>query len=410
MKYSMRFLIYFLVVFALFSCSKKDNTGNIVKHYDSLSDYILTSDPDSVVFDFGMSAAPNRSGTFYDEKSGEALFYAFNDMTDHRLLLVDFNNAIRTEIDLTEYRKKGYETETLDVLSMDTIVVLTRYTNQVFFINSRGEVWKHIDLNEKIIPPDKNEFEYGACVFAPIMMNDKTMLLTTYWSDNDTVDLNSKVGIDREQSLCYHKWNTTFLLKINDVYADSLKADFGLEFYKTICPSDSVSRIIPFPQYDFVGDDLYITSMHTNKILKVDPCDFSIRDSINIHSFYTSVGMDCIEVNEDSYSDLQNLTLLYGRNAGLISSLRYDKYRENFYVTLYAENPKPYNMDVKKRNWVLQKYDKDFNLLAEYLCSDEEFHYYLYFTKDAVWIRKNIYNYTEDADYGKHTMVFYELK
>ena len=315
----------------------------------------------------------------------------------------------RTEIDLTEYRKKLCETETVDILSKDTIVVLTRYTNQVFFINSRGELWKHIDLDEKITPPDKNKFEYGACVFAPIMMNDRTMLLTTYWVDNDTVDMDSKVDIEWERRLCYHKWNTTYLLKINDVYADSLQAGFGLEFFKTICP-DSASEIIPFTQYDFVGDNLYITSMHTNKILKVDPRDFSIRDSVSIHSLYTSIGMDCIEVNEENFSNLQNLTLLYGRNAGLISSLRYDKYRENFYVTLYAENPKPYKLDVKKRNWVLQKYDKDFNLLAEYLCGDQEFYSYLYFTKDAVWIRKNIYNYTEDANYGKHTMVFYEFK
>ena len=53
-----------LIIFSFFSCDKKEGIDTGAKHYDSLSDYILDSDPDSVVFNFGMSAAPNRSGIF----------------------------------------------------------------------------------------------------------------------------------------------------------------------------------------------------------------------------------------------------------------------------------------------------------------------------------------------------------
>jgi hypothetical protein len=49
----------------------------------------------------------------------EDLIYVYNDVTDHRLIFVNTQNKIRYEVDVTEFRKQGFQTENVDVVSLD---------------------------------------------------------------------------------------------------------------------------------------------------------------------------------------------------------------------------------------------------------------------------------------------------
>ncbi len=396
--------VFILVIFFLYSCDNK-NEFDVVETYDSIKDFIEKQANDSILLDVGVITAANLKGAYYDEVSGEDLIYLYNDITDHRLIFVNTQNEIKYEVDVTEFRKQGFETENIDVVSLDTIVILTRYTNQMYFLNQEGKIWKHIDLNE-ILPFAHDKYECGACVFAPMMYDKGSILLTTYWEGNDSIVIDYNDS-NWEKEYVYNKWQSNYLLRIDDAFDTTVSTVSNFQYYKEFFPQDSLSRIIQFSQYDILDECLYITSMHSDIILKLDLNDFQVLDTFKVKSNYTSVGMDCIDLDSPSP---QSETLLNTRNAGLISSLRFDRYREKFYVIIYAENPKPYTLDVKTRNWVLQEYDKEFNLLSEYYCDDNSFMPYLIFTKKALLIQKSIYPYRDKLNYDKYTMVYYEFK
>jgi hypothetical protein len=396
---------FFILIIVFFSSCENKNEFDVVETHDSIKHFIEKQANDSVLLDVGLITAANFKGTYYDEVLDEDLIYVYNDVADHRLIFVNTQNKIRYEVDVTEFRKQGFETENIDVISLDTIIILTRHTNQLYFLNREGEIWKHIDLNE-ILPFTHDKYECGACVFAPMMFNNDDMLLTTYWEGNDSIIIDYNKS-DWEKDYTYNKWHSNYLLRIDDVYDTTVSTVSNFQYYKAFFPQDSMSRIIPFSQYDFFDEHIYITSMHSDMVMKLDMNNFHVLDTFKVTSNYTNVGMDCIDLDSP---DIQSESLLNTRNAGLIRSLRYDKYRENFYITLYAENPKPYTLDVKSRNWVLQKYDKAFNLLSEYYCDDNSFMPFLLFTKHAVLIQKNIYPYRDELNYGKYTMVYYEFE
>jgi hypothetical protein len=262
-----------------------------------------------------------------------------------------------------------------------------------------------MDLNE-ILPFTYDRYECGACVFAPMMFNKESLLVTTYWEGNDSIVIDYNKS-DWEKDYSYNKWQSNYFLRIDNVFDTTVSAISNFQYYKEFFPQDSLTRIIQFSHYDFFDEYMYITSMHSDLVMKLNVNNFHVLDTFKVASNYTNIGMDCIDLDKP---DLQSETLLNSRNAGLIASLRYDKYRENFYLTLYAENPKPYSLDVKTRNWVLQKYDKEFNLLSEYYCDDNSFMPFLLFTKNAVLIQKNIYPYRDELNYDKYTMVYYEFE
>ena len=132
----------------MISCSLNESKRLLVKPCSSLQ------------FETSMTYYPNDSGYFLDSKTGNDYFYFCNQSTNCQIEVFNLEGSLVKTIGINKALKKVGETVSISVISMDTILVSSFYTNKLVAINSDGEIWFYLDI-EKILTEDvRNMYEF----------------------------------------------------------------------------------------------------------------------------------------------------------------------------------------------------------------------------------------------------------
>ena len=346
--------IYLLLIIIIFSCrSTEKPSSNLLK-------------TNTISFNTGMSVRSKNIGTYYSKTAKQEFIYFGNVETSKKIKIFSLDSKLRHSIQLDTVLKQCKKIDDFNIVSKDTIIILSQYSNMLYFINVKGEIWKKQNLNLQINTPNNDFYEFcSSYTVGQTILNDTTIILSSDWrnSFNDTIKRNN---IEEVKYFYQNIWNTPKLLKIDNIYNDSLSYILAYNQYKVLFPKDSNYIFTQLPLYTLINDKIYSFCDYSNKITIIKPNDLTIENFIEIElKNKFKIGRNKIESNKENIIDLQNIINVDTKEKSSIRRICYSQKQNLFFIKVLSKITYENFMKTKYRPWVLNVYDSEFKKLDE---------------------------------------------
>lgn len=266
-----------------------DNGKNSIKliHADSLNH------KSELLFKLGFpnSRVLNGGLTFSNDTS-EYLFFC-NPSVGKSINIFSSNAQVEYIIPLNEIFQKGEEIRDIQILSFDTIFVVSQRTNNIYIINSLGQIWRTINLEHmliydnikyEVIPSFKHNFYYKGSLYFGLVIKDYPR--KTYSNKLEMLQSNLKL-----------ESKSPFICKINGIFNDSLSIEFGLfgflsNFY------DSSYYLNDFRVYYPIENKLILTSIYSDMVFVVNIFNLKLENQHKLSSNYSKINIVPIKLDQ----------------------------------------------------------------------------------------------------------------
>ncbi len=370
MKSQLTFLFFLTLI--LFSCSRNKNTAISIE-----------------TIDFKETTSGCIVNTYYDKKQKQDLIYFCGRGVKKNIKLFTVNGKLVKTIPLTNVLKLIDEIGGISIISMDTIVINSNYTNQILLINNVGEVWKEINLNNKLIDKDANIYELMASIDA----NNNTLeslIYCSYWRSNSKDIEQSKEPKGNLEYLKYfykNCYNTPHFISLANVLDSSIKIEYHLQhFYKQISKEVRVFAEPPF--YTIQNNALFVYSLYSDTLFQYSRDDFSLKNKIKISSDFTKIGTSLMKINENNIRNGQDSVTFKINREGRIIKFIYSPSKNKYYCIVKHQVLKE-NVDTQKNPFSIAVYDTNFIKLDEHLFNDNNYDYnHALFTNNGLMLLK----------------------
>ncbi|WP_143083890.1 DUF4221 family protein [Flexibacter flexilis] len=360
-----------LLLFAVFSCNKSQNQD--------------------ITFDVGFNSQPKFTGTFQDSKGTEFVYFA-EPVSRKCIKVFSTTGQYLYTIPLKEAIGFLQHIGGIQIVSKDTIVINSEYTNQLCAINSEGTILKKIFLND-IVPDKINQYEFGTSYMNYPVSIQKSLFFAADWSSN----LNDeKAGKVPQESDKYHEYRAQqqlykpYLLRITNIL-DKPTAEFGADsFYYKINNTDKFTYP-ELPFFTHANDKLFLITPYDKNIFVVDENTLKIENKIPIHSAHTNIGIKPIPI--DSFDILGNEATLNYKFQTIGSNTRvFFNEKQNLYyvIVLHSTNHKMTTRDrTEARGFSIITLDSTFKQIAERnFANTDYFGVYIFPIKNGLLIDK----------------------
>lgn len=351
-------IIITFIIIILFSCEFDTNNS---------SDIVINSKiqvVDSVSFKTGMSVRGKHSGTFIDKNNDRELFYFSNVLTSKSLKIYTRNGDLINEIQLDTVLTKCKAIQGLSIISLDTIVILSQYTNKLFFLNKEGLIFKRLYLDEIIQKGSDDSFEFFTSVTGAFILNDSTFVFKAYWIRNNNEDLSNLSHFEHLEIYMKTYWTKPNLLIVNNVFNEPT---FVLKYniYPHIIEEvDSSSFFGELAYYNFAANNILSWSTFSNKLLFLDS-KTNILKKVEINSSEFEINMPYEKLTRENVDGLNDALNDNKRSSTLLSCVFYSKNEKIYYIKIRKEVPSNWFDENNYRPWLLLVYDENFNKLDE---------------------------------------------
>lgn len=353
----MRFFIIIISFCFLFACGNKSK----------LSDKAITVERNMVMkFNPEFAFYPNDSGTFIDAKDGKEYFYFCNQSTERELKVFSSSGELVRAISLKNIIKTIGEPYTISVISEDTIIFNTFYTNEIAAINKNGDVWFYSKIDELLPDSLSNKYEFWSNAHKWGMKSNLYVLKS--WPTYNLID---DRNLDyTERTLLWQKilYRIPHFLFIEDLFSDNPKIRMGLEdLYSDICTEDCLFDEIPY--YRLYNDKLIFFSEYSDNLFIINIEDLKIEKKVQIKSNFTRVGGQAIKIDKENVTEQMKQQNPDRVKKGRIQALFFDE-KTNKYLVLVTHTK--YNANFLKHSYIPKYFsiivlDRNFNQLGEIL-------------------------------------------
>ena len=312
----------------------------------------------SVEFKLGYS--PSSIGTV--SLSNREYLYFGDTRTFKCIDIVSFDGSVFSKIPLNEITNLGHQINNFYIKSIDSILVLSLYTNQLFLINNKGNILKQIDLNSLF----KGGKKYGlkSSLYQDFYFKGKILLKGFLNVLNEPDPFNDWVQFNKY--LNRKIYSEPYFFQISNVFSDSMSLNTGLDgFYLNFLTPDY--EALESPLYYHTENRLFCLSVYSDKIYEIDPYEFKIIKQITVASDFTKVSEAPVPINKQTEGKTEVLISNNGQTQGAIRKLLYDKYRKLFYVfVIHSVNADaPEEKRSMNRPWSLIIYTENFEKIRE---------------------------------------------
>ncbi|MDD2412864.1 MAG: hypothetical protein PHN55_12830 [Dysgonamonadaceae bacterium] len=348
-----KIVLFFTLIIALSSCNSN-------KKLEKVND---------IEFNIGYTFVPRNAGICYDYTEKKELIYFANPISQKCIKFFTVDGKLNDSITLRNAIKELANIDGISVISKDTIIINSQYTNRYVVVNRKGEVWLSVDMNELIDKTELNFYEFGMSSVSNSSADKNTLMLNCCWYYNKKDRMMNKEPKE-EFANCQYVYNSLnespYFFKVSGFLTSTPTVSFGLKrFYKKIATYSGCST--ESKKYSLIGDYTYVFSAFLNTILKVNTSTMKIEKRIEVNSDYTTIGTPMPKITEESMYHLQDTVLINGRTKGLIARMYYSKEQEKYYVIVYHEvkNVKGLLEEDLRRHFSIIIYDKAFKKLHE---------------------------------------------
>lgn len=377
---------------------------------DNVSEKKITIKPSKeIVFDVGFPTM-NRYSNIYYSLPDSTEYICFGDVnTNKKIVMFTLNGEKKYDIPLNYVINDGENIEDFSVISPDSILVLSQYTNKLYFLNQKGECWKKIYLDSIVKPANGDKFEYSSSMYQDFILNKNTLIFGCEWRSNKN-DKEPKEQLEYSKYFYNNSFKASYFLKISNIFKDSIKYKFGLKnFHSKI--SNEPAVMVEGNSYYHYNNRLFCFSWYSDKIFEINPDLLTIKKEIQIKSKYTEIGCTPIPLNENTQNNLQDLINKNLQTQGLMNRFLYDNYRNLYYIIARHTASPNHIKDKKKADELASSlliYDENFNKLKEILMPTES-----YLTSNILVYKEGILisnNLTSRKDYDRKKTRFMLFK
>ncbi|MDY0143939.1 MAG: hypothetical protein RBR97_18815 [Bacteroidales bacterium] len=359
-------IIIALLVFLLASCDFKDKNELCLEP-------IL-----DIHFKTEMAFYPNDAGCFMDLNSNKEYFYFCNQTTERRIDIFDPEGNFIDTIDIKKALNKIGETVSLTVISMDTILISTFYTNELIAINSNGDIWFYLNI-DSIFPEEiKEKNEFWALPQTSFSCNRKNLYYKASPKFGIIVseDSSNNHSIEDYNLMFYKKhYNSPYFFKLSNYLSDNIDYEFGLgDIYHQICEENS--DFSEYPKYRYLNDKLIFYSTFSNCLFIINPDNFELEEKVELNSKFTNIGTPAVVLSKDSMFVQMDKTSKAIIKAGRIISVLYDS--SHYYIPLKHQDLMPVNLNKSKylSFFSVIVLNDDFVFVDEFLFDAKEYDQY----------------------------------
>jgi hypothetical protein len=339
---------------------------------------LLVNPCSSLQFETSMTFYPNDSGYILDSKTGNDYFYFCNQSTDCQIEVFNLEGRLVKTIGINEALKKVGETVSVSVISMDTILVSSFYTNKLVAINSDGEIWFYLDIDKVLTEDVRNMYEFWLLPHTTFTCKGETLYFKAYPRFDKIVYAHKANDLSlEEQNFLYYKeyYNSPCFFKLSDYFSESPNFEFGLSnIYHNICTDNS--NFSEYPKYSYINDKLIFFSTFSSSIFIINPDTFIIEKTIDLSSEYTTIGCPAVILTKGKMFEQMGKAGDEIKKSGRIISVLYDN--DKYYVVIKHKDLIP---SVLNKSSILSFFSvivlsNDFVMEDEFLFNSKEYNQY----------------------------------
>jgi hypothetical protein len=319
--------------------------------------------------EFNIGYNNSITGVCYDCNQQNELIYFANPISQKCIKFFTVDGKLNDSVSLRNAINELANIDGISVISKDTIIINSQYTNRYVVINRTGDIWLSIDMNDLIDKTEPDFYEFRISSVSNSSTDKNTLLLNCGWYYNKKDRLTNNEPKEFLEHIQYHYdhvYQSPYFFKVSDCFTKRPKVGFGLEdFYKNLAEYSGLT--VEPSTYCLIGDYIYVFSTFSNRIFKVNKNTMKIEKWIEVVSKYTIIGTPMPKITEESVYQIQDTVLYNERTKGLIARMYYAEKENIFYVVVYHEVK-----DVKgvperdmKRHFSIIIYDKEFKKLHE---------------------------------------------
>jgi len=371
--------LFLVILITILSCTRTNHSSlNLEKH-------------DIVSFNTGFTLWGIHWGTI--KVSKDTLIYFADVMTNKKIIFFSLTGEKIKTIPLDTILKKHIEIDDICVKSLDSVIVLARYANQIYFINGIGNITKHIDLDPYLFI---NGYEFE--VYSTSFPNSDFCLNNDFLFGMGLAKFSDE-GLTRQQYLYNFfktKYHLDYFIKFSNL-SDSIYFKTGFnQLYASFKPNQF---IVEGNYFRFVNNKIFVLTAYKDTVYELDT-DFNILDRHKIVSDYTNLdlGRNIVDIKDvDNDPDYTNVI---AQTCGWLSVFYYDAFQKRYYVTVYHKvNVKNERKDrAENRPWSLLVYDNKFNKLGEFVFNGKEYNDDFIILKNGILIKISKYNKLYEKD------------
>ncbi|MBL4707922.1 MAG: hypothetical protein JKY48_05710 [Flavobacteriales bacterium] len=354
-------LIGFLVL--LFACSSTEENSDQSKKYGL---HLI----DSLEFETNFSFTDRPSGSFYDQETKQTCYY-FGNLSTDKVLKVFSETGEQLYVVQLDSVQKETRIEEVEIWSMDTILVLSQYDGQLFFLNKKGEVWKQVNLLALLGIDSVWYTELSSSYFSKMNVTNSSIVL----------GLNAAIqpAFQSEKGIQFYTekvWSKPQFVRFDSIFSDSILAIKGFPMYQCISPEDSSLLNIELKSFVITNDAIYTHSYYSDQVFELDVKTLELQKKYQLQSAYKRLAA---RVNTKAKSDGEIGSLMYkSAGGGMIARHFFNEWLQQHYFVI----------SIDREYWSLLVYDQTFNRIAEHKYSDKEYQSYILPSKKGFYLQK----------------------
>lgn len=384
--------IIFCIGIMLFLCSC--NTKNKIRNNENAQHLLMPEK--EMEFNTGYPVRHKFNGTYYDKKDSTEYIYFADPVTFKEINFFTFNGTLQWKVPLDSMVEET-DIDMISVVSPDTIIGLDDHLNTLYFLNSKGRLWKKIDMNPMLDSLGLINYELGESMFNDFLLTDSTFIFATA-TQYDYSGIAKNISLTDEYKILWQRQNNRYIIAKLELKDSGMKLTVGLEkFYG----SDTVVRMYWEPGFYYTGNAAILwVSKYKNVIFEINPLSLQINKEYPVKSDFTAIGFSAPVVSNETIGKHGDSFNLKVKTSGSINSIYYDKYANQYLVGVMhtVSETLPDSLTGGARSWSLIVYDKNFNKLDEIYFAGMTYIQDIIPLKQGILINNNL---PQDANYDK---------
>ena len=268
--------VFLMLILILLSCKYSSTDQNHENSY-TCKTY------DTLIFHTNLSGLNGKlCGVFRSKKIGQSFIYFGNPFQE-----IDVFNSKGKFLFLVDLKKFNHikgTIESVQFVSLDSILLFTAPTNFIYLINKEGKILK------KIILPYSSTKNYSIFYYpssGQIFVDHRKIYATPKPVENGDLNKTETLLSSQRKYTKYYR-NLTYLQSFRYIYTDSIRKDISLPIHWSnfVPPS---TFFIPFNKFFITtNDEVIITNVNSDSLFLYKIKDFSLIKRIAVTSKYNN--------------------------------------------------------------------------------------------------------------------------
>lgn len=246
----------------------------------------------TVSFNTGFRVSPRFSGIYVDKVSGDELLFFAEPVTRKCIKRFTLNGEFKDSVLLGEAKKYLGKIDRIRVISVDTIILCSVETNRVAFVDRNGRCWKKLDLGPILFREQCKHYSLSA-----MDIERNSLYFHLSWQVDVCDLMDNKIPVDHFENSRYRDrqiFNSPYLLRINNIFSDSLSYKFGLDsFYSNI--SSKPKAFVEDANFLVDEEFIIVYSKYSNSVFLVDSGNLRVAKKWNLESPKTKIGIEALD-------------------------------------------------------------------------------------------------------------------